>query len=445
MPLTVAIIGRPNVGKSTLFNRLVGKRIALVDDQPGVTRDRRDGEATLGDLSFRIVDTAGLEEADDADLGARMLRQTENAIDLADICLFLVDARAGITPDDAHFAKLLRRKDKRVVLVANKCEGERAEAGLLEAFSLGFGEPIALSAEHGVGLETLYSTLAPIFDTVETEADEEEDDERPIRVAVVGRPNVGKSTLINQLVGEERLITGPEAGITRDSIDLRWEWQGRSFKLYDTAGMRRRAKVTQKLEKLSVNDTLRAIRFAEVVLVVLDATTSFEHQDLHILDLVEREGRALVCVANKWDLMEEPDGMLRAFRDRLHKDVPQFGDARLVALSALFGQGVKKLMPQVVDAYEQWNKRIDTAPLNQWLLDVIQKHPPPASKGRRIRLRYMTQINVRPPTFAVFTSQPKNLPASYRRYLVNELRSAFDLEGLPIRLMLRKGDNPYRS
>ncbi|HEX8662539.1 MAG TPA: ribosome biogenesis GTPase Der [Beijerinckiaceae bacterium] len=446
MTATVAIVGRPNVGKSTLFNRLVGQKLALVDDRPGVTRDRREGEARLGPLSFRVIDTAGLEEAEEGSLVRRMRDQTEAAIAEADVVLFLMDARAGVLPADRPFADLVRRSGKPVVLVANKAEGGAGTAGAYEAFALGLGEPVAFSAEHGEGMGELFDALLPHVG----EADESEEDEdahgdpsKPLRVAIVGRPNAGKSTLINRLIGAERLLTGPEAGITRDSIAIDWEWRGRSIKLFDTAGLRKRARVEDKLEKLSVADALRAIRFAEVVVALLDATIPFEKQDLSIVDLIEREGRAVVIGLNKWDLVADKPGLLKELREEATRLLPQVRGAPLVPLSGLAGEGLDKLMQAVARTYEVWNRRIPTAKLNQWLEGALAANPPPAVSGRRIKIRYMTQAKARPPTFAVFGNQLDALPKSYTRYLVNGLREAFDLPGVPIRVSLRTGKNPF--
>jgi GTPase len=446
MALTVAIIGRPNVGKSTLFNRLVGQRMALVDDTPGVTRDRREGEASLGDLRFRVIDTAGLDEAEEGSLGARMQAQTERALDAADVALFLIDARSGVTPLDRHFADLLRRRQVPVVLAANKAEARSGDAGFYEAFALGLGEPIAISAEHGDGMAELYEALAPFAAEAEAEtATVAAESEKPLQLAVIGRPNVGKSTLINRLLGEERLLTGPEPGITRDAIATLWQWRDRLVRLIDTAGMRRRPKVEEKLEKLSVADALRAVRFAEVVVLVIDGTQLLEKQDLTIARMVEEEGRALVIAVNKWDLVEDKQATLRRLRDRLEISLPQLAGLRFVTLSARTGAGVAKLMPAVMTTYDAWNRRIATPKLNRWLSSVQQRHPPPLVAGRRLKLRYMTQANIRPPTFALFASSPGDLPESYRRYLVNLMRADFDLPGVPIRVMLRKGENPYAS
>ena len=443
MALTIAIIGRPNVGKSTLFNRLVGKRLALVDDTPGVTRDRREGEASLGDLRFGVIDTAGLDEAEEGSLSARMQAQTERALDEADVALFLVDARSGVTPLDRHFADLLRRRKTPVVLAANKAEGRGGAAGLYEAFALGLGEPIAISAEHGDGMVDLYEALAPFAAPPEAETAVTPNGEKPLQLAVIGRPNVGKSTLINRLLGEERVLTGPEPGITRDAIATLWQWRDRTVRLIDTAGLRRRPKVEEKLEKLSVADTLHAVRFAEVVVLVIDATQLLEKQDLTIARMVEEEGRALVLAVNKWDLVEDKQATLGRLRDRLEISLPQLAGLRFITLSARTGAGVAKLMPAVMTTYDAWNRRIATPKLNRWLSAIQQRHPPPLVAGRRLKLRYMTQANIRPPTFALFASSPGALPESYRRYLVNLMRADFDLPGVPIRVMLRKGENPY--
>jgi GTPase len=444
MEPTVTIVGRPNVGKSTLFNRLVGRKLALVDDRPGVTRDRREGEARLGDLEFRIVDTAGLEEAAEESLLGRMRAQTEAAIDDADVILFVIDARAGILPADRPFAEMVRRSGKPVILIANKAEGGAGMAGAYEAFSLGLGDPIPFSAEHGEGLADLFEALVPFFPEPDEESEEDEDDpSKPLQVAIVGRPNAGKSTLINRMVGEERLLTGPEAGITRDSISLDWDWRGRPVKLFDTAGLRKRARVEDKLEKLSVADALRAVQFAEVVVVLLDATIPFEKQDLSIVDLVEQEGRALVIGLNKWDLVADQQGLLKELREKAARLLPQVRGAPVVPVSGLAGSGIDPLMRAVFEVYKTWNTRISTAKLNQWLGEAIEANPPPAVSGRRIKIRYMTQVKARPPHFAIFGNQLDALPKSYTRYLVNGLREAFDLPGVPIRVSLRTGQNPF--
>jgi GTP-binding protein len=441
-PFTVAILGRPNVGKSTLFNRLAGRRLALVDDIPGVTRDRREAEASLGDLRFHIIDTAGLEETEAGSLAARMRTQTERALADADVALFLIDARAGVTPLDRHFADWLRRAKKPVLLVANKAEGAIGAAGASEAHALGLGTPLPLSAEHGEGLADLYDALAPYADRAAAEA-LPETRERALQIAVIGRPNVGKSTLVNRLVGEDRMLTGPEPGITRDAIAIEWQWHGRAMRLIDTAGLRRRPKVEGKLEKLSVADTLRAIRFAEVVVLVVDATQLLERQDLALAKLVAEEGRALVLAVNKWDLVEDKRAALSTLRDKLEFSLPQLAGLGAVTLSAITGAGVARLLPAVLAAEAAWNKRIPTNALNRLLAEAQERHPPPLVAGRRLRLRYMTQANVRPPTFALFASKPGELPESWRRYLTNLLRQTFDLPGVPIRVMLRKGKNPY--
>jgi GTP-binding protein len=442
MSFTVAIVGRPNVGKSTLFNRLVGQRIALVDDTPGVTRDRREGEGRLADLRFKAIDTAGLEDERGPGLEARMRRQTEQALAAADVVLFLIDARAGVTPLDAHFAQWLRRGRTPVLLVANKSEGKAGDAGAIEAFALGLGEPIALSAEHGEGMGELYEALRPYAEKA-GEA-REEAAEKPLQLAIVGRPNVGKSTLANRLLGEDRLLTGPEAGITRDAIAVDWAWEGRRVRLVDTAGLRRKAHVEEKLEKLSTADTLRAIRFAEVVVLVLDAAQGLEKQDLAIARMVEDEGRALVLAASKWDAAPDKPAALKRIDDRIEASLAQLQGVQLVPVSGLTGQGLGKLMEAAFRVHALWNKRLPTPRLNDWLAAVQERHPPPLVAGRRLKLRYMTQANIRPPTFALFTSKPSELPDSYRRYLVNLLRQDFDLPGVPIRMMLRKtGKNPY--
>ncbi|HUB95457.1 MAG TPA: ribosome biogenesis GTPase Der [Stellaceae bacterium] len=441
MNFTVAIVGRPNVGKSTLFNRLAGKKLALVHDTPGVTRDRREAEAALGGLRFRIIDTAGLDEAAAGDLTQRMQSQTEQALADADAVLFVVDARAGVTPLDRHFADRLRRAGKPIILVANKAEG-RAFADAFEAFALGLGELVAISAEHGEGMAELYAALAPLGD-VQSDEEAARDSARPLQLAIVGRPNVGKSTLVNRLLGAERMLTGPEPGITRDAIATPMRWHGRPVRVIDTAGLRRRPKIEEKLERLSVADTERAIRFAEIVVLVVDATAPLERQDLVIARHVAEEGRALVLAANKWDLVAEKQATLAHLKGAIEDQLPQLAGLKAVTVSALTGAGIARLMPAVEAAEAAWNRRIPTPRLNRLLAEAQERHPPPLVAGRRLRLRYATQVNVRPPTFALFASKPGELPDSYRRYLTNLLRDTFDLPGVPIRMMLRKGRNPY--
>ncbi len=451
MSFTLAIVGRPNVGKSTLFNRLVGKKLALVDDRPGVTRDRREGDAHLGDLSFNIVDTAGLEEADPSSLEGRMRGQTEAAIGDADAILFMIDARVGLTPTDRAFASLVRRAGKPTILVANKSEGKGGEAGTMEAYALGLGTPIPVSAEHGEGLGYLYDALCEAlpeqtkrksFDDDDSEETDEERDARPIKVAVLGRPNAGKSTLINQLLGENRLLTGPEAGITRDSISVDLDWRGRKFEVYDTAGLRRRARIEDKLEKLSAGDALRAMKFAEVVILLMDAERPFEEQDLRLADLVVREGRAIVLGYNKSDLVTDPN-VFNKLREEADHWLPQVRGVPIVHLSGLIGRGLDKLMDAVVATHKVWNTRIATNPLNRFLEEATDSHPPPAVSGRRVKIRYMTQTKARPPSFVIFCSRPEAIPESYLRYLANGLRDGFGLIGVPLRFTLREKDNPY--
>lgn len=453
----IAIVGRPNVGKSTLFNRLVGRRLALTDDQPGVTRDLRENDARLGPLKFIAIDTAGLEAANDESLAGRMRRLSEHAVEMADIVFFVIDARAGITSVDQEFAGILRKSQKPILLLANKCEGRAADAGFYEAFSLGLGDPIAISSEHGEGMGDLQTRLEVLYlereaeflkNTPQTEvAVDEAIESRDIQIAVVGRPNAGKSTLINKIIGSERLLTGPEAGITRDAISVQTIWNDQAFRIWDTAGMRKKARVNEKLEKLSVADGLRAVRFAEVVIVLIDAAIPFESQDLKIADLAEREGRAVVFAVNKWDLEEARQEKLKSLQEAVLRHLPQLKGAPLVTVSAATGRGLARLQNAILSAHDIWNKRVSTALLNEWLAAMIIAHPPPAPNGRRIRLRYITQVKTRPPSFVVMCSRPDQLPASYSRYLVNGLREDFGLYGTPIRLSMRSQSdkNPYKD
>ena len=469
MSFTVAIVGRPNVGKSTLFNRLVGKKLALVDDTPGVTRDRRPGDARLMGLTFTIIDTAGLEDADAESLQGRMRAQTEAAIDEADLSLFVVDAKSGLTPVDTDLAEMLRRRGKPVVLVANKSEARGSDSGFYDAYTLGLGEPTPISAEHGQGMldlrdaivaaigedrayptkEDVAVTDVDIPQTSDEGSDEDEepvyDDTKPLRVAIVGRPNAGKSTLINRFLGEDRLLTGPEAGITRDSISVEWDWRGRTIKMFDTAGMRRKARVIEKLEKLSVADALRAIRFAETVVIVFDATIPFEKQDLQIVDLVLREGRAAVLAFNKWDMIEDRQAVLADLREKTDRLLPQARGIRAVPISGQTGWGLDKLMQAIIDTDKIWNKRISTARLNRWLETQQIQHPPPAVSGRRIKLKYMTQVKARPPAFMISCTRSDALPESYTRYLINGLRADFDMPSVPIRIHFRSSENPFEG
>ena len=465
MSFTLAIIGRPNVGKSTLFNRLVGKRLAIVDDTPGVTRDRRESEASISDLKFHLLDTAGLEDATDDSLESRMRQQTEQAVAAADVALLLIDGRAGVTPTDSHFAQWLRSQNTPVILGVNKCEGAQAESGVLEAYSLGLGDPIPLSAEHGLGLDDLYDALLPFHEQAEAEAEraahvtdedglpfkdsgEEEDDQAilnaPLQLAIVGRPNAGKSTLVNRLLGEDRMLTGPEAGITRDAIATTWTWENRAIRLVDTAGLRRQARVQEKLEHLAVNDTFRAIQYAQVVVLVLDAEQPLEKQDLTIARKVVDEGRALIIAVNKWDSIENRSETMAMINDRLQTSLQQIRGVRVVTMSALTGRGVDKLLPAVFEVFDLWNARVPTGALNRWLSGMLDAHPPPmGSHGKRLTIRYMTQAKTRPPTFYLFSSTAGKLPDSYLRYLANGLRDDFDLDGVPIRIHTRSGKNPY--
>jgi len=476
MTFTVAIVGRPNVGKSTLFNRLIGRKLAIVHDQPGITRDRREGHGSLLGIEFRVVDTAGFEDETGDSIEARMRRQTDRAVAEADLALLLIDARAGVTPLDRHFADHLRRQSTPVVLVANKCEGKAGASGLYESYALGLGEPVPVSAEHGEGLYELFEALLPYAratgfrfdDEIEAEAeaaaeavaapatgengaaegeeviDPEPEPGRPLTMVIVGRPNVGKSTLINQLIGEERLLTGPEAGLTRDAIGVEWTHKERAVKLVDTAGLRRKSQIYDAIEKMSVANTLESIRRAEVVVLVMEAAQILDKQDLTILRLIVEEGRAVVIAINKWDTVEQPQQALSRLRDRLETSAPQIKGVRTVTLSALNGRGLDRLMDAVIESWTVWNRRVSTARLNRWLAEMLERHPPPALPGgRRYKIRYMTQVKGRPPTFAVFATRPDDLPESYQRYLINGLRDAFDLQGVPIRLYVRGGRNPY--
>jgi GTPase len=451
---TVAIIGRPNVGKSTLFNRLVGKRLALVDDQPGVTRDRREGDANLLGLEFLIVDTAGFGEEDPSSLPGRMRAQTEMAVRGADVALFMIDARAGLTPLDEEIGRWLRSERAPVVLVANKAEGRAGEQGVLEAYALGLGDPIALSAEHGEGVVELFDALRPYvegFDGAEPEdAGDDEEASGPLKLAIVGRPNAGKSTLINRIVGEDRLITGPEAGITRDSIRVEWQWTDgsgdvRDIQLFDTAGMRKRAKVQDKLEKLSVADALYAVDFAEVVVLLLDASKGLEAQDLRIADRVLEEGRALIVALNKWDIAEHASSLFNGVRGALDEGLAQVRGVPLLTVSGATGKGIDVLLRVAFEQRAIWSQRVSTAKLNRWFDRALEANPPPAPKGQRIKLRYMTQARTRPPTFIVFGSRTDQLPGSYHRYLTNGMRRELGFEGVPIRLNFRNTRNPFET
>ena len=451
----VAIVGRPNVGKSTLFNRVVGKKIAIVDPTPGVTRDRREGEARVGDLKFIAVDTPGFEDETGESLEARMQEQTAKALAGADLALMVIDARVGVTPLDEAFARWIRPMKKPVLLLVNKCEGNKGREGIAEAYKLGFGEPVAISAEHGEGIGELYDGLrAHLEDAGSTYDDEDagfEGDiesepglgDKPLRLAIVGRPNVGKSTLMNALLGEERSLTGPEAGITRDAIAVDWEWHGRKVRLVDTAGLRRKARIAEKIEKLAGADSQRAIRLAQVVVLVLDATVMLEHQDLSIAALAAEEGRALIIAVNKWDLIDDPAAAIGKLRDRIETSLPQVKGLRFYRISAQHGEGLDDLMAGAFEAFDHWDTRISTSRLNRWLEHALEANPPPAPHGRRLKFRYMAQLKTRPPNFALFISRADEVPDSYLRYLANGIRDTFGLQGTPIRFSLRAGKNPY--
>ena len=468
MTPTIAIVGRPNVGKSTLFNRLTGRRTALVSDMPGLTRDRREGEGEIGGHVVRIVDTAGLEEAAAGSIAHRMRAQTESAIGEADAVAFVFDARAGITPMDKAFARVVRASGRPVILVANKCEGRAGTEGFYEAYALGLGEPIAISAEHGEGLNDLENELlsalgmtaivtprrrrrgqeplpeeVPATDELAEDEGEAEDPGKPIRVAIVGRPNAGKSTLVNAILGEERMITGPEPGLTRDAISTDLTWQGRAIRLFDTAGLRRKARIDELAEKLAASDAVRAIRFAEVVVLLIDPERAFEQQDLTIGNMIIEEGRALVIAINKWDLVEDKAAMLKDIKETVAEKFAEAAGVTVVTISAASGRNLDKLMKAILDAHKVWSHRVSTSELNRWLQYATERHAPPQSKGRRIRIRFMTQASSRPPTFVAFCSQPGGIPASYLRYLTNSIREAFSMPGTPIRISLRKGANPY--
>jgi GTPase len=439
---TIAVVGRPNVGKSTLFNRLAGKPLAIVDDMPGVTRDRREAHGRIGDIPLRIIDTAGFDNADATKLGTDMRAQTDLALADADVCLFVIDAREGVTALDQAFADVIRRSGAKVILVANKAEGRAGLVGISESYALGFGEPIGFSASHGDGIGDLYAAVADAlvgFDSLEDDRSEEP----PLRIAVIGRPNAGKSTLINALINEDRLITGPEAGVTRDAIAVDWLWEGRRIRLHDTAGLRKKGKVNDRLERMSAADTLRAIKFAEIVLLLVDAEHPFEKQDLTLADLVMREGRGLVMVLAKWDLVPNRSAALKELQYEFERLLPQAKGAPLVPVSALKQKGLDDLMPAVTRLHKDWSAKIKTRDLNDWLQEMTARHPPPAVNGRRIKPRYLSQTKSRPPTFVLMCSRAADLPESYKRYLVNGIREAFEMPGVPIRLIVKAGKNPY--
>ncbi|MGE5562546.1 MAG: ribosome biogenesis GTPase Der [Bacillota bacterium] len=445
MPIpTVAIVGRPNVGKSTLFNRLVGKRLALVDDRPGVTRDRREGDASLLGLDFRVIDTAGFEDEDPHTLPGRMRQQTEAAVREADAALFLIDAREGLTPLDEEIGRWLRVERTPVIIVANKAEGNAGESGILDAYRLGLGEPVAISAEHGEGVADLFQALQPLVEGKQAqEQDEDPGEGAPLKLAIVGRPNAGKSTLVNTMLGEERMITGPEAGITRDSISIPWEWDGRPVQLVDTAGLRKRAKIDDKLERLSAADTKRALDYAEVVVLLLDATRGLESQDLKIASQVIEEGRALIIAVNKWDVAENASSLFNGIKGALAEGLAQLRDVPLLTVSAKTGKGIDMILKVAFELREAWSKRVPTGELNRWFESAIDANPPPAPKGQRIKLRYITQVKTRPPSFVVFGNRLEELPESYRRYLLNAMRRDLELGPVPLRLDFRGRSNPF--
>ena len=444
-PPRIAVIGRPNVGKSTLFNRLAGKPLAIVDDRPGVTRDRREARGRLGDLPLLLIDTAGYDDAEDDGFEADMRAQTEAAVAAADLCLFLIDAREGVTGLDQLFADVVRKSGTPVILVANKCEGRAGRDGLNEAYELGMGEPVAISAAHGEGMGELYSAaLDALGDKADIQKRRDDDEgDPPLRIAVIGRPNAGKSTLINTLIGENRLITGPEAGITRDAISVDWEWDGQRVRLHDTAGLRKRGKVADRLERMSAADTLRAVKFAEVVLLLMDAEHPLEKQDLHLADMAYKEGRAVAIAVSKTDLLANREAALKEMRIEFERLLPQMTGAPFLPISALKKKGLDQIMPTLLKLHENWDAKVKTRDLNDWLREMVDRHPPPAVHGRRVRPKYLAQTKSRPPTFVLMCSRAAHLPDSYKRYLINGLREAFDLPGVPIRLIVKAGKNPY--
>ena len=444
--LKVAIAGRPNVGKSTLFNRLAGKKIAIVHDTPGVTRDRKEAFGQLADIPLILIDTAGLEQGSEDQLMAGMWTQASRAFHEAEVVLFVFDAREGLTPDDEILAKWLRKQQKPLIPVANKCEGRAGSHGIAESYRLGFGEPIAISAEHGEGLGDLYDALATYYrakQVVDEEASEDAEEQGPLQLAILGRPNVGKSTLLNQIVGDDRVLTGPEAGVTRDAISVEWEFEGRPLRLIDTAGIRKRAKVTEKLERMAVGDSYEALKYAHVAVLVLDALIPLEKQDLQIASRIVEEGRAIVIALNKWDLVREKEAYLKEVREKLEMLLPQIRGVPLIPLSAKNGKGLPQLMKAIFEVYDLWNLRVSTSKLNRWLEHIVDHHPPPLINGKRIKIKYMTQIKARPPTFVLFCSKALQLPESYSRYLINSIRADFNLPGIPLRLLVRSGENPY--